>query len=123
MHGANQLPGYDSNILVSPTGLRPLGATSESNHQLQKWQDVATERKHSFSQDDASVASTMKQSVRSGPSSTGVADIFSPEIFQVVLHNPTTSHQLLRYSQSRFCGENMEFLEKVGWIRRGEACR
>ena len=43
----------------------------------------------------------------------GVADIFSPEIFQIVLHNPTTSHQLLRYSRSRFCGENMEFLDKV----------
>ena len=42
-----------------------------------------------------------------------VADFFNPEIFQVVLHNPTTSYQMLRFSQSRFCGENMEFLEKV----------
>ena len=123
MHGGNQLNGYDNNPLVSPTGLRPLGATGEPNHQLQKWQDVAMERNHSISQDDASVASTMKQSIGSGPPSTGVADIFSPEIFQVVLHNPTTSHQLLRYSQSRFCGENMEFLEKVGLTRWREACR
>ena len=46
-------------------------------------------------------------------SSTDVADFFNPEIFQVVLHNPTTSYQMLRFSQSRFCGENMEFLEKV----------
>ena len=46
----------------------------------------------------------------------GVADFFSPEIFQIVLHNPTTSHQLLKFSQSRFCGENMEFLDKVGFL-------
>ena len=49
-----------------------------------------------------------------GYANSGVADFFSPEIFQIVLHNPTTSHQLLKFSQSRFCGENMEFLEKVG---------
>ena len=35
------------------------------------------------------------------------------QIFNVVLHNPTTSHQLRKFSQTRFCGENMEFLEKV----------
>ena len=48
-----------------------------------------------------------------GMLTNGVADFFSPEIFQIVLHNPTTSHQLLKFSQSRFCGENMEFLDKV----------
>lgn len=48
-----------------------------------------------------------------GMVTNGVADFFSPEIFQIVLHNPTTSHQLLKFSQSRFCGENMEFLDKV----------
>lgn len=115
MHGPNHLTGHEnSNPLVSPTGLRPPGATGESSHQPQKWQQhVAMERNHSITHDDNSVASTQKQSDRSDPSTTGVADIFSPEIFQIVLHNPTTSHQLLRYSQSRFCGENMEFLEKA----------
>ncbi|KAL9111188.1 MAG: hypothetical protein Q9187_007950, partial [Circinaria calcarea] len=113
MLGPNQLADHENNTLVSPTGLRPPGATGESNHQPQKWQHVAMERNHSISHDDTSVASTQKQSDRSDPPSTGVADIFSPEIFQIVLHNPATSHQLLRYSQSRFCGENMEFLEKV----------
>ncbi|TKA61050.1 hypothetical protein B0A49_10953 [Cryomyces minteri] len=43
----------------------------------------------------------------------GVADFFSPEVFRIVLHNPTTAHQLLKFSQARFCGENLEFLEKV----------
>ena len=41
------------------------------------------------------------------------ADFFSPEVFRIVLHNPTTAHRLLRFSQARMCGENMEFLEKV----------
>lgn len=40
-------------------------------------------------------------------------DFFAPEVFQIVLHNPTTRHQLLKFSQTRLCGENLEFLEKV----------
>lgn len=44
----------------------------------------------------------------------GLADFFSTEVFQIVLHNPTTAHRLLKFSQARMCGENMEFLEKVG---------
>ncbi|KAL8717650.1 MAG: hypothetical protein Q9225_005123 [Loekoesia sp. 1 TL-2023] len=43
----------------------------------------------------------------------GLADFFSSEVFQIVLHNPTTAHRLLKFSQARMCGENMEFLEKV----------
>lgn len=43
----------------------------------------------------------------------GLADFFSTEVFQIVLHNPTTAHRLLKFSQARMCGENMEFLEKV----------
>ncbi|KAL8974494.1 MAG: hypothetical protein Q9197_001256 [Variospora fuerteventurae] len=43
----------------------------------------------------------------------GMADFFSPEVFQIVLHNPATAHRLHKFSQARMCGENMEFLEKV----------
>ncbi|KAG7005598.1 hypothetical protein G7Y79_00019g047780 [Physcia stellaris] len=43
----------------------------------------------------------------------GLADFFSNEVFQIVLHNPTTAHRLSKFSQARMCGENMEFLEKV----------
>lgn len=46
-------------------------------------------------------------------STNGLADFFSPEVFRIVLHNPTTAHRLLKFSQARMCGENMEFLEKV----------
>lgn len=45
----------------------------------------------------------------------GVADFFSPEVFQIVLHNPATAHQLLKFSQARMSGENMEFLERVSF--------
>ena len=46
-------------------------------------------------------------------SANGLADFFSTEVFHIVLHNPTTAHRLLKFSQARMCGENMEFLEKV----------
>jgi hypothetical protein len=42
-----------------------------------------------------------------------ITDFFSSEVFHIVLHNPTTAHRLLRFCQSRACGENMEFLQKV----------
>lgn len=43
----------------------------------------------------------------------GFADFFSTEVFHLVLHNPTTAYRLQKFSQSHYCGENMEFLEKV----------
>ena len=46
-------------------------------------------------------------------SSTKLANFFGLEVFQIVLHNPTTSHQLSKFCQSRFCAENMEFLERI----------
>lgn len=55
-----------------------------------------------------------KQSSSGTESANTPADFFSPEVFRIVLHNPTTAHRLLRFSQARMCGENMEFLEKVG---------
>ncbi|MCJ1378673.1 hypothetical protein MMC17_001772 [Xylographa soralifera] len=87
----------------------------ETNYNLKDWQEVVTDKDHDRSShnDAASMTSTQRNVPLSGMMGTGAADFFSPEIFQIVLHNPTTSHQLLQYSQSRFCGENMEFLERV----------
>lgn len=48
-----------------------------------------------------------------GPVAGAIADFFNPEVFQIVLHNPATAHQLLKFSQARMSGENMEFLDKV----------
>ncbi|CAG8979037.1 hypothetical protein HYALB_00011607 [Hymenoscyphus albidus] len=44
---------------------------------------------------------------------SNVADFYSPEVFQVVLNNPTTAHRLKRFCQSRACGEDMEYLQKI----------
>lgn len=40
-------------------------------------------------------------------------DFFSQAIFQVVMHNPATSHQLLNYCRSQHCANNVDFLTKV----------
>lgn len=42
-----------------------------------------------------------------------LADFFSSDVFQIVLHNPTTAHQLKKFSHQRFCGENLDFLDGI----------
>ena len=75
-----------------PNGIpKPLHADTES---------VEKENRYGTSSDAGSI---MKQS----------PDFFSHEVFQMVLHNPTTAHQLLKFSQSRFCAENIDFLDRV----------
>lgn len=63
------------------------------------------------SQYEPSIAST--QPTINSTSSSRLADFFSSDVFQIVLHNPTTAHQLKKFAQMRLCGENLEFLEKV----------
>lgn len=46
----------------------------------------------------------------------GLMDFFGADVFQMVLHNPTTAHRFLRFCQSRARGGDMEFLEKVGRV-------
>ncbi|KAK5101375.1 hypothetical protein LTS08_004982 [Lithohypha guttulata] len=46
-------------------------------------------------------------------SSSRLADFFSPQVFEIVLHNPTTAHRFKKFAHSRLCGENIEFLEKI----------
>ncbi|KAJ0116093.1 hypothetical protein J7T55_005039 [Diaporthe amygdali] len=73
-----------------------------------------------YSDDDVSVRSVRNSiSGRTAKSSASqnMPDFFSSEIFQVVLHNPTTSYQLLKFSESRLCAENVEFLSKVDEYR------
>lgn len=48
-----------------------------------------------------------------GSANANLTDFFSSEVFNIVLHNPTTAHRFLRFCQSRACGENIEFLQKV----------
>ena len=49
----------------------------------------------------------------SGSEGSRLPDFFSAEIFQIVLHNPMTSRQLLKFAQQRLCAENMEYLAAV----------
>ena len=103
--------GSNDGALSSPSIRRPITPAGHKNKHT-NWQETVTERLPSFNHHVISMEPPQQQVVRP-VALPGVADIFSPEIFQIVLHNPTTSHQLLKYSQSRFCGENMEFLDKV----------
>lgn len=43
-------------------------------------------------------------------------EFFSPSTFQQVLQDPTTNHQLLLFSRSRLCGEDVEFLGRVSEV-------
>ncbi|KAK1979886.1 hypothetical protein LZ30DRAFT_724870 [Colletotrichum cereale] len=56
--------------------------------------------------------STSKHSRTSSGSGLG-ADFFGPGTFRIVLHNPITVHQLLKFAEARFCSEGVEFLKKV----------
>lgn len=49
----------------------------------------------------------------SSHSAARLADFFSPDVLHIVLHNPTTAHQLRKFARSRLCGESLEFLDKV----------
>ncbi|OLN86170.1 Blue-light-activated histidine kinase 1-like protein 4 [Colletotrichum chlorophyti] len=73
-----------------------------------------TADKKTICEDSVSISrqSTSKHSVTSSGSSRTV-DFFGPGIFQIVLHNPTTAHQLLKFAEARFCSESVEFLKKV----------
>lgn len=58
-------------------------------------------------------ALTKQPSIMSHSSSATLPEFFSFEVFQSVLHDPTTAHQLLKFSRTRLCSENIEFLNKV----------
>lgn len=65
--------------------------------------------KESFSLDQRDYRAPKNQQ----PLHSNIADFYSPEVFRVVLNNPTTAHRLKRFCQSRACGEDMEYLQKV----------
>jgi phototropin len=54
-----------------------------------------------------------QSTVLSNSSGSRLPDFFSNEVFQIVLHNPLTSHRLLQFSRSRLCAENMEYLAAI----------
>ncbi|MCJ1228994.1 hypothetical protein MMC12_005658 [Toensbergia leucococca] len=102
---------------VTRNGVPPVTNKQQNHHQDANVDEISAIAPNAISTDTVLTTSDNTAGIsRVGIDATmnkGVADFFSPEIFNIVLHNPTTAHQLLRFSQNRFCGENMEFLEKA----------
>ena len=82
---------------------------NESRQQTLTYDGDRTIKKHLGPRDNESIAETEVSTT----STLRLANFFGLEVFQIVLHNPTTAHQLTKFCQSRFCGEGMEFLERM----------
>lgn len=54
-----------------------------------------------------------QRSSRPSENANRPVDFFSQAIFQIVIHNPAISYQLLNYCKKQMCSENVEFLMKV----------
>lgn len=85
--------------------------------------DSASSKKASSKGDDEASRSSKSESLAgtpiaggSGNNGANITDFFGSEVFQIVIHNPATAHRFLKFCQSRACGENMEFLQKVSLV-------
>ena len=97
------------------SGSSPQDGEKENQEQLSKL-DFNLDVIEETTDYEPSVSNLSQTSQNTGVTSNSgsrLPDFFTSEVFQIVLHNPTTAHQLLKFSQSRLCGENMEFLDKV----------
>ncbi|KAH6647136.1 hypothetical protein BKA67DRAFT_663480 [Truncatella angustata] len=95
--GTNRVPRHSS-LTVSAVSHRPRSSA-----------------KRMFSDDTLSLSTRLpadRHSIASFRSGTR-PDFFSYETFQLALHNVTTAHQLLKFSETVMCSENIEFLNKV----------
>ncbi len=116
----------ESNLSINRTApLPPLSPSNRSNRNVQSKSQAALGGNRGGSpprRGDTVSSRNPSTSSRNGTGSTlnssglgnNMADFFSAEVFNIVIHNPTTAHRFLRFCQSRACGENMEFLQKVG---------
>lgn len=67
-----------------------------------------------FTQSPSNASERSRPARRDGNLATSrMPEFFSQAVFQTVLHNPTIAHHLLKFAQSRLCGENMEFLARI----------
>ncbi|KAE9363619.1 hypothetical protein N431DRAFT_564246 [Stipitochalara longipes BDJ] len=138
-HSLSVSNGYshasDSNLSINRTApLPPLSPSKRSHRNVQstsqtgKRGDSPSRRTDTVSSRNASIRRSEEGSAssRTGTGTTlngsglggNMADFFSSEIFNIVIHNPTTAHRFLRFCQSRACGENMEFLQKIDKYNR-----
>ncbi|TLD18069.1 hypothetical protein PspLS_10536 [Pyricularia sp. CBS 133598] len=85
----------------------------------QRQPNVLRRRRHSDELGDVRRGGSTKSKESDGQHSVATSgsarmpDFFGPNIYQVVLQDPITAHQLLKFSESRLCGENLEFLQKI----------
>jgi hypothetical protein len=91
-----------------PRGPGVLSPIDESSYYARSAASIS-EQARSISEQARSIS----EQTNASRSSSRLTDFFGTEVFQIVLHNPTTCHQLTKFAQTRFCGENMEFLEQV----------
>jgi hypothetical protein len=98
---------------VLPRGYSNENALSRRRSVRQDDDESSSERSARTATLNGSPGSAHGNRAFTGSKPANITDFFSPEVFRVVLHNPTTAHRLLRFCQSRACGENMEFLQKV----------
>lgn len=100
--GSNQRTGP-----IQPMGRRPNSLYGDSpEHALMNGTYLA-DAPHIHQQPTA-------QSIASGNvGASRLPDFFSRQVFQIALHNPATAHHLLKFSETRLCSENVEFLFKV----------
>jgi hypothetical protein len=107
----NGLPGEQNHSIHNNSNTGPHNGAVDTYMGMNNGQFDDDEVHGAPSIDSMSIS---KRSAVSGSRSLSkLANFFGPEIFQIVLHNPSTVHQLTKFAQSRFCGENLDFLEKV----------
>lgn len=125
-HSLSQAPHDSINKTASLPPLSPANS-SRREHELSNSRTTAHDERRGGSRGGDlgnSRSTTECESVSSesgrtmspgGSANANMTDFFSSEVFNIVLHNPTTAHRFLRFCQSRACGENIEFLQKV-WV-------
>lgn len=92
---------------------RPPSRQDEDDRRLDFGLDAVDER----SQYEPSISTQVTNPTSVSSSSARLADFFSPQVFEIVLRNPTTAHQFKKFAQTRLCSENIEFLERVCMYR------
>lgn len=98
-----------------PSYDRPPSRQDESDRKMDFGLDPVDER----SQYEPSISTQVTNPTSVSSGSTRLADFFSPQVFEIVLRNPTTAHQFKKFAQTRLCAENIEFLEKVDMLDLG----
>ncbi|KAK0929271.1 hypothetical protein LTR91_024844 [Friedmanniomyces endolithicus] len=121
-HRITALPQYGPRIVGFPAiGVASTTDSRRSSFGVDSTATMTTENTSVTSYDDDEARESVLDDTQTdvppvdnpmAPRFGGVVDK-SGMASSTVLHNPTISHQLLKFGESRLCGENMEFLARV----------